>query len=627
MISKIRKYQNSWLTKAILALTALSFMSLFGISGYVSSAGKNRAVIKVDNMEILQDEMNVKLQENIRKTQNMFGDAVTIDDEMRKDILAGLVKQNLTDMIIAREAQKENVSISDELIQQIISSQPEFMDASGRFSPELLRRQLSYFDMSEQEYINDLRQSILSRHLVSSPVEGIIFPQFMNRYITRIENQQKIFDYISVNPADLKIDRDISDEEIEQYYEDFAPQFEEAEKRDVSFIELKIADLTRNITPSDDEIKAFYQDNIADYVIPEKREVLQMVFDNEAEAEAAYKLLQSGSDFYQVAADKAGQDKETTALGEVTADSLLPELATEVFDAKLNDVVGPLNSEFGWHILKVIAVTPKKETSLAAVKDKIISLLRQERAYDEALEIMTVIEDKIGAGADLKTIAKEYDAKILSVKGLKEDGSYTSLNNKTYADLVTSADFLDTAFSYNENEVSQTIETENGFVLAAVDRIEDARLKNIDEVKPEIIKIWTENEKSAIAQEIVNDVVADLDSGENLADIAKRFNLRLKTTPPLKKGETFAKLNSAQAVEAFQTATGSYTVLSSGGITTIVSPLRVINHDAEDNPQQLEAANTHMRKDLEQNTAAALINAYARTMDVRVKYRLLGLEN
>ena len=627
MISKIRKYQNSWLTKAILALTALSFMSLFGISGYVSSAGKNRAVIKVDDMEILQDEMNVKLQENIRKTQNMFGDAVTVDDEMRKDILAGLVKQNLTDMIIAREAQKENVSISDELIQQIISSQPEFMDASGRFSPELLRRQLSYFDMSEQEYINDLRQSILSRHLVSSPVEGIIFPQFMNRYITRIENQQKIFDYISVNPAGLKIDRDISDEEIEQYYEDFAPQFEEAEKRDVSFIELKIADLTRNITPSDDEIKAFYQDNIADYVIPEKREVLQMVFDNEAEAEAAYKLLQSGSDFYQVAADKAGQDKETTALGEVTADSLLPELATEVFDAKLNDVVGPLNSEFGWHILKVIAVTPKKETSLASVKDKIISLLRQERAYDEALEIMAAVEDKIGAGADLKTIAKEYDAKILSVKGLKEDGSYTSLSSKAYADLVTSADFLDTAFSYNENEVSQTIETENGFVLAAVDKIEDARLKNIDEVKPEIIKIWTENEKSAIAQEIINDVVADLDSGENLADIAKRFNLRLKTTPPLKKGETFAKLNSAQAVETFQTATGGYAVLSSGGITTIVSPLRVINHDTEDNPQQLEAANTHMRKDLEQNAATALINAYAKTMDVRVKYRLLGLEN
>ena len=84
MISKIRKYQDSWLTKAILALTALSFMSLFGISGYVNRAGKNRAVIKVDDLVILQDEMNNKLQNSIRKAQNMFGGNVEITDEIAK---------------------------------------------------------------------------------------------------------------------------------------------------------------------------------------------------------------------------------------------------------------------------------------------------------------------------------------------------------------------------------------------------------------------------------------------------------------------------------------------------------------------------------------------------------------
>jgi hypothetical protein len=189
-------------------------MSLFGISSYVSSAGKNRAVIKVDKLEILQDEMNVKLNNNIRKAQNMFGDSIEINDAMRKNILSNLVKENLTSMIIAREAQKEGVSISDELIQQIIATQPEFMDASGRFSPEALRRQLSYFDMSEQEYINELRQNILDRHLVYSPVTGVKFPQFMNDYIAKIENQQKVFNYVEVNPSSLKIDRTISDEEI-----------------------------------------------------------------------------------------------------------------------------------------------------------------------------------------------------------------------------------------------------------------------------------------------------------------------------------------------------------------------------------------------------------------------------
>ena len=115
MISKIRKYQDSWVTKAILALTALSFMSLFGITGYVNSANKNRAVIKVDNFEILQDEMNAKLNNSIRKAKNMFGDSIEITEDLRKSILLGLIKENLNHMIILREAQKENVNISDML--------------------------------------------------------------------------------------------------------------------------------------------------------------------------------------------------------------------------------------------------------------------------------------------------------------------------------------------------------------------------------------------------------------------------------------------------------------------------------------------------------------------------------
>ncbi len=627
MISKIRKYQDSWLTKAILALTALSFMSLFGISGYVTSAGKNRAVIKVDDKEIMQDEMNSKLQDSIRKSQKMFGEDIDIDDNMRKDILTSLVKQNVTDMIIAREAEKKGASISDELIEQIIATQPEFMDASGKFNPELLRRQLSYFDMSEQEYIDNLRKNILSRHLVYSPVENIAFPSFMNSYIAQIENQQKIFSYVTIDPQELKIDRDISLEEIEQYYEDFAPQFEEPEKRDVSFIELKISDLASDITPDEDEIEAYYQANIFEYVIPEQRNVLQMVFDDEETAEAALSEINQGKDFYLVAAQKANQDKNTTNLGTVTADSLLPELSQDIFDAKLNQIVGPINSEFGWHILKVVKIIPKKETPLSAVKSKIIATLQHEQAYDHALNTITEIEDMIGAGATFADITNRYNAKLNTVKGLKEDGSYTSLSGKNFSSLISSPDFLDAAFSYNEGEVSQTIETDDSFIFASVTGIEDAHIKDLTSVRPEIIKIWTENEKSAIAQEIINDIVADLDSGDELADIASRFNLKLTTTKPLKRGESFAKLNSSQLAEAYQTPLNEYKILSSGSMTTVITPVKIINHLVSESPSQLDSINTEMRHDLEESMASELIDSYAKDMDVRIKYRLLGLEN
>ncbi len=626
MISKIRKYQDSWLTKLILGLTALSFMSLFGVSGYVNSAGKNRAVLKVDNMEILQDEMNAKLQDSIRKSQKVLGYDLELNDDTRKDILSSLVKQNITDMIIMREAQKEDASISDELIQQIIASQPEFMDASGRFSPELLRRQLSYFDMSEKEYINNLKQNILSRHLVYSPVENIAFPQFMNNYYSQIANQQKVFAYITVDPSTMKIDRDITEEEIEQYYEDFAPQFEESESRDVSFINLKIADLAEKMQISDEDISSYYQDNLADYVVPETRQALQMVFDSEESATEAVNLLNGGKDFYDVALQKANQDKQTTELGDVTADSLLPELSQDVFDAKINDIVGPIKSDFGWHIIKVTKITPKQETPLSEVKGRIKNILQQEYAYEKALEVMQEIDDMIGNGATLNEIADKYDAKIVTVNGLKEDGSYKSIGNKKYADIVSSSDFIDTAFSYNENEITQTIETEDSFVLASVNKIDEAKIKELEQVRHEIVKIWAENEKSAIAQEVVNDIVANLDEGNSLSDIASRFNLKLNQTQPLKKGEAFAKLNSLQLNEVFQTPLNEYRLISGSGVTNIISPVKVIKAKASTD-QQLETINTAMQKDLEDNLASELIDDYAQDMDVRIKYKLLGLEN
>ena len=61
MITKFRKLQDTWFAKSILILTGLSFVSLFGVAGYMGSVGKNRPVIKVDSYELLQSEAYAQL--------------------------------------------------------------------------------------------------------------------------------------------------------------------------------------------------------------------------------------------------------------------------------------------------------------------------------------------------------------------------------------------------------------------------------------------------------------------------------------------------------------------------------------------------------------------------------------
>ena len=117
-----------------------------------------------------------------------------------------------------------------------------------------------------------------------------------------------------------------------------------------------------------------------------------------------------------------------------------------------------------------------------------------------------------------------------------------------------------------------------------------------------------------------------MDNGEDLKNIASRFSLNLKTTKPLKRGEAFAGLNSAQLTEAYQTPTGEYRLLSSAATTNIITPIKVINNNAATSSKQLDEINKKMQKAIEKDLSTELVNDYSKKMDVRVKYRLMGFD-
>lgn len=624
MMTKIRSVQDSWAAKSILILTALSFMSLFGVSGYLSSAGKNRPIIKVDDIIVYQDEIRNQYNQELQAAKNLFGDNIDVNDNMKNAILQNIVQKDLVNAILQKTSEDLNVSISNDLVKKIIYSQAEFMDANGNFSLDKLRRLLNASGWTEQRYIDTLRKDIEKQHLVQNPVENINIPAFMNKYLAQLENQKKVFKYIEIRPESLKVDRQISQEELEQYYQDFAAQFEEPETRNVSFIELSVDKLASKVTPSETDIKNYYNENINQFVIPENRNVLQMVFDNQDDADKAFAALNAGGDFYNVAKQFAKQDKAATQLGEVSKDMLIADMSDAVFDLKAGDYTNPIKSELGWHIMKVTNIIPKKETSLAAARNKIIDAIRKEKAYDEAYNAVAEIEDKIGAGATLESIAEEYNARINKVIGLNEEGKSKSApasQNK----LIASTDFIDAAFSYNSGEISQVLEGDNGFTIVRVDSITDAHPKELSEVKDEIQKMWAANEKNAIAQEIINDVTHDLENGDEIGDVGRRFELPVKTTKAIKHTENFAGLSRIQIEELFQEKLGTPKLISNDEVNLIVVPTKVIKASDNLSKEELEVLRSKAQADMSQAAANELIDAYGSNYKVRVKYKYLGL--
>ena len=621
MITKFRKMQDTWFAKIILILTGLSFVSLFGVAGYMSSVGKNRPVIKVDNFELLQGDALGQLDREIQMAKRLFGDEFEISDTIRFNMLQEIVQKNLNTMIIRNIAKKNNISISDELVRQIIFSQPEFRGIDGKFDLNRMRKVLSLSGTTEAQYIDSLKQDITRQNVIQTSVENFNIPKALLKYLAQINNQKRVFKYITLDIKNLPIDRKISEDEVQQYYQDFNLNFMAPETRDVSFFYLSNDDINKQMKISDEDAESYYRENAARFETPETRQLQQMVFDDEASAQAALADLNAGKDFAAVAQDKAGQDKEITNLGFVAKDMLLEYLAEPVFSAPAGKIVGPIKTDMGWHIVKINDIKAGSKTDKAQALKQIKDMLKKERAYDEAYELAANIEDKVGAGEDFAAIAQSFNATVHTAKNLEESGQAT-VSNAVLKPIVSAPDFIDTAFSYNQDEISQVIELDDGIALLKVDTVYDSHPKDLEVVRPEIIKMWEENERTAIAQEITNDVLHDLESGDSIDEIAARFKLHLTMTSPISRQQNFADLSENEMKDLFLEKEGTARILSNNNKRYIVVTDKIIN------PTTAETDETVLRQaklDFAQEYADRLLSDFSSDYDVRVKYRLLGL--
>ena len=209
----------------------------------------------------------------------------------------------------------------------------------------------------------------------------------------------------------------------------------------------------------------------------------------------------------------------------------------------------------------------------------------------------------------MEEIAKDLGIQTKKIKGLSDT-------------VVTP--YMETAFSYNKDEVSQAVETDNGFAFVRIDGITDSHPQDIKTATPHIKKLWAEGERAAIAQEIINDVTTDIENGDKIDEVADRYKLKLQTTSSLTRSQSFAGLNQSQIIDLFNDALGTAKQFTLGNKTIIAVAAQ--NAPAKEiSDEDMDIINRRLGLDINQQATAILIDSYAKKYDIRVKYRLLGL--
>jgi len=141
--------------------------------------------------------------------------------------------------------------------------------------------------------------------------------------------------------------------------------------------------------PSDEEIQKYYDQNKeAQFTTPEQRCVRHILFnkDQKEKAEEVKQQLENGGDFAKLAKENSqdpGSAEKGGDLGCLGKGETVPEFEKAAFEAEQGEIVGPIQTQFGYHLLEVTDIKSKQTRSLDDVESQIRSQLATEKQSEE----------------------------------------------------------------------------------------------------------------------------------------------------------------------------------------------------------------------------------------------------
>ena len=623
MITRLAKAKDNWFFKILSAAVAVSFISLFGVTGYITTASQNQTVLQVGKNKVTQSEFSYRLQKELSAFKNLSGDDYELSDEMRTAISENVLQQLIDENVMDQAMLKYNVHFPKAFVQQIIFNQQEFLNpANGQFHPELFKRYLSSIGMSEDEYVAMVQRSMARKMMVTDLLIPFNIPQALSNAVSKMDNQRKSFKYTLVSPQDMKVERQISDEEIQQYFADFSENFEIPESRDAKVVFVSNDYIINKYAADEQSIKDYFEQHQKELNQPEKREVLQMVFMDKETAEKAFDALKTNTDFAAVAKDNKAENAEQPTLGLVAEDELAEELAPafemELGESKLLQVADT------WQVIQVKNIIAAKEAVYDEVKAQIANELANENMYDALRTAKAELDDAINGGKTLEEVAEMFQTDVFDVQDIQEETLVQNVPANAQ-DLASSLDFNELVFSYGLNEITSAEEFDTGVAVIQVTKITDAHLPEIDDVREKIISLWTIQEKDALAKETADNIVADIEDGSELAAAAKARELKAFRSSPINRNETFANLSKAEVTELFTLEDGAVKMFEhSDNNYIIATPFETVNYDDALTEEKLDDIKKRVSVSMLRDMTQAALDNFAKDFKIKVDYKRAG---
>ena len=616
--SKIGTFIMAAVLIAILAGFAVADLSNFG-TGNIGFGMSSSTLADVGGKTVSEREMSDAMQRRLQdaRQQNPEADYPSIVGDFDQ-ILEALI----TNRALIAFAEKFGFHLSKRLIDAEIAQIPQTRGLNGQFSEENYRAFLAQQRLTDAQVREIISGGLLQR-LLLAPIAanprvsiGVATP-YASMLLEAREGEAAVI------PVDLfKAGLNPSDAQLQLFYAGNRRKYVVPEQR-VIRIALIGPEQVAGISASDQEIEAYFKANQATYGAKQTRDLTQAVVADRAAANAVAARAKAGAPLAAAAGSNGAVTSVQAQTRQAFASVAGNKVAAAAFAAPSGAVVGPIQSDFGWVVVKVDSVKDVGGKTLEQARSEIAAKLNEDKRKQALEEMVDRVQTAVDEGSNFAEAAAQAKLQATSTPLVLINGtSRADPAHRTPAELMPA---IQAGFEIAPNDPPEiiTLPDNRGYALVSPAEVVAAAPAPLASVRDRVRSDWIENEAQQRARNTAGAIEAKVGRGIPLSKAVGEAATSLPAVRPIAS----RRIQIATATEPVPPAIKALFTLGQGKSRMVADPQnrgffvvkvnKVIPGNALLQPALIGRMQTELQEAFVQDYAAQFITAVRKEMNVR----------
>lgn len=616
MLDRMRRHKG-WL-KWSLAIVVVAFVVLY-IPSFMDDqaavgASPNEVLASVEGREVTAGQYQRRFQTQMAAYQQAYGGNISQQLLRQLGIERQILQQMVDEQAALAEAERQGIRVSDQELAAQIFAIPAFQE-NGRFIGEqryeqVLRTQPT--PMTKSEFEENLRRSMMIDKLRAALTDWMSVPDAEVEREYRQRNERVKLQVVALTADRFRDKVTVTDADVAAHYEAHKAEYRVGERRKIRYLLVDQEQARQKIAVTPREVETYYNQNIQQYQTPEQVRASHILLNTEGkdaaavrtQAEALLAKVKAGADFAALAKEHSEDEASKVMGGDLDyfgRGRMVPEFESAAFALEPGQVSDIVQTQYGFHIIKVVDRRPGSTRSLDEVRPQITEQLQFQKAQEAVQSQARALDGRIDDPSDLDAVAREHGYTV------QESGFFT--REEPIPGLGGSPAVAQEAFGLADGAVSEALPSPRGPVFITVTGREEPRVPPLDEVKDRVREDAIRAKATELSRQRAAEIARTLRTARDFAAAAKAQGLEAKETELVSRQSALPDVGVSPEVDkvAFALPQGGVSEPIVTGNGTVI--LRVAERD-EVTPDEVKEGLPAFREELLSERRGRFFSAY-----------------